>query len=117
MRQLFLLIFLSGCGSLTLRPAVSHNMMLGATALGTPVECDRMDSKYVGWTATTIVAGVLSGSSGLGSIFTESTPRYVVGGVGAGLAAITALSAFIGTHYAQRFTRLCSTAPVSAVGE
>ncbi len=103
---IILITCLGGC-AFTLRSTIRNTMQVAATS--TPAECDKIDSQYVGWTATTVVSGVLSGGSGLSSIFTESTPRYVVGGVGVSLAAVTALSTFMGTHYAQKYTRLCVT--------
>lgn len=113
----------SGCSSLTLRPVNANHWMrktevmarLGVdeTALNQllPAEqaaCDKLDGQVTGWTATALVVGVLSGGSGVTSIFTDSTPRYVVGGVGVGLAATAALAAYMSTTLAQNYARKCT---------
>lgn len=124
MRTALVLFFaLSGCGSLTLRPVnpdhharkveVSERLgieepKLDQTLLAEQAECDSLDNKVLGWTATVVVAGVLSGGSGVTSLFTEQVPRYVVGGVGVVLAAVSALSAYLSTQFAQRYARRCT---------
>lgn len=114
---------LSGCAGFSLRPVQRNHALrlaevrerlgtddarLAAMLASTQAECDALDAKVTGWTATTVVAGVLGGGSGVTSIFTESTSRYVVGGVGVGLAAVSALSAYLSVHYAQGYARRCA---------
>lgn len=122
MRLALTLVLLSGC-SVSLRPVQRNHALriaevterlgvdqptLNAALANTQTQCDSLDAKVTAWTATTVVAGVLGGGSGVTSIFTESTPRYVVGGVGVGLAAISALSAYLSVHYSQAYARLCT---------
>lgn len=123
MKPLLAILLLSGCGSLTLRPVnpdhharkVEVSARLGVsepkldqTLQAEQVECDTLDNKVLGWTSVTILGGVLSGGSGVTSMFTADTPRYVVGGIGVALAAISALSAYLSTQYASRYAHRCT---------
>lgn len=117
------LLLLAGCGGLSLRPVNPNHVQRKAEVTGRlgidepnlnqvlqadQVECDRLDNRVLGWTATSIVLGVAGGGSGVTAMFTESTPRYVTGGIGVGMAALTALSAYMSTQYAQRYARRCT---------
>lgn len=121
--MLTLLAALSGCGSLRLRPVnpdhkarkaevtqmlTTDENTLNAALKAEQAECDSLDNKVLGWTATTIVAGVLGGGGGVTSILTNDTPRYVVGGLGVGLAAVSALSAYLSTQYSSRYSHRCT---------
>jgi hypothetical protein len=114
---------LAGCGSLTLRPVQRDHALrmaqvkemlgtddahLSVMVVNSQAECDALDTKVTAFTASSVVAGVLGGGSGVTSIFTESTPRYVVGGVGVGLSALTALTAYLTVRYSQLFARRCT---------
>jgi hypothetical protein len=81
---------------------------LSASIEYTQEQCDRIDSRVMGWAATAIATGVLSSGSGISSIFTESTPRYVVGSIGVGLATLAGISSYLSTAYAQKFARRCT---------
>jgi hypothetical protein len=117
------LVFLGGCGTLTLRPVQTNHALrmsemtyklevpretLNATIENTQAQCDVLDSRVMGWTGTSIASGILGGGSGLASVFTETTPRYVVGGIGVGLATLAGISAYLSTAYAQKFARRCT---------
>ena len=117
------LLVCTGCGTFSLRPVQRDHAKriaevkerlgvddahLGGMLATEQAECDALDNKATGWVATTIVAGVLGGGSGLTSVFTNDTPRYVVTGTGIALAAVSALSAYMGSHYAQRYSRECA---------
>ncbi len=114
---------LTGCGGITLRPVqrdhairlaqvrallATDDAHLSVAVSNTKEECDDLDGKVTAWTATGAGLGVLAGGSGLTALFTDSTPRYVTGGVGAGLAAFTAVATFLSTHYAQNYARRCA---------
>lgn len=114
---------LSGCGTLSLRPLQRDHIVrmtevkenlgtddahLSVALTNTQAQCDSLDAKVTGLTATSIVVGVLGGGSGVTSIFTESTPRYVVGGVGVALSTLTALTSYLTVHYAQLYARRCT---------
>lgn len=120
---LALCFLLSGCGTLTLRPMQRNHdermaevrarlntddAHLSVMLASTQEECDSLDARATGWTASSVVVGVLGGGSGAASLFTDSTPRYVVGGVGVGLSAVSALSAYMSVHTAQQYARKCS---------
>jgi Zn-dependent alcohol dehydrogenase len=123
MKKLLVLLLLTGCGTLRLRPVnldhrarkleVTQTLSTDEERLNTALkaeqsECDSLDNKVMGWTATTIVAGVLGGAGGVTSLLTDNTPRTVTGSVGVGLAAISALSAYLSTQYAQRYSHRCT---------
>lgn len=114
---------LAGCGTLTLRPVQTNHALRKAEVsqkLGVPeetvnaavaadqAECDALDNKVTGFTATTVVLSILSGGSGVTSIFTDQTPRYATGGVAVGLAASSALFTYLSTQFAQRYSRRCA---------
>lgn len=78
-------------------------------SLGDQYECDRLDGAATGWTATSVVAGVLGGGAGITTtILDQQTPRWATGSVTVGLAAISALSGYLSTHYAARYTQRCT---------
>lgn len=116
-------LLVSGCGGLRLRPdnrnhaerkaEVTQRLNTDPTSLDAVLkaeqqECDSLDNKVLGWTATTIVAGVLGGSGGVTSLLTDSTPRWVTGGIGVGLSALSALSAYLATQYSARYSHRCT---------
>jgi hypothetical protein len=120
---LWLSFALAGCGSLSLRPVQQDHVVrmaqvkemlatddahLSVSLASSQVECDAIDARVTAFTASSIVVGVLGGGSGVSSLFTEATPRYVVGGVGVGLAAMSALTAYLTVHYAQLYARRCA---------
>lgn len=124
MRTLVLLAALAAaCSTVRLRPdnpdhaarklEVTQRLNTDAQSLDAVLkaqqdECDSLDGKVLGWTATAVVAGVLGGGGGVTSLFTESTPRYAVGGVGVGLAAVTALASYLSTQYSARYSHRCT---------
>lgn len=116
-------LFTTGCASLSLRPVQPNHALrkaevaqklgvdqatIEAAVTADAATCNRIDNTVTGFTATTVVLGVLSGSSGIASIFTDQTPRYVTGGIGVGLAASTALFTYLSTQFAQRYARQCA---------
>ena len=109
-RLICALAVLTACSDVhfSLKPDSSLDHMRKLT-LETP-ECVALDNKNLGWMATSVVAGVLGGGSGVTSLLTDNTPRYVVSSVGIGLSALAALSSFLSTQYAARYTRQCLTA-------
>jgi hypothetical protein len=122
-RSLVAALLLAGCGHFSLRPVQRDHAIrvaevkerlgtddahLSVMIANTQDQCDSLDAKVTGFTATSIVVGVLGGGSGVTSIFTESTPRYVVGGVGVGLAAMSALTAYLTVHYSQEYAHKCT---------
>lgn len=68
----------------------------------------KLNDEAIGLMAASIGLGVLAGSSGVTTLFTSSTPRYVVGAVGlalqVGAGVTTALSTLYGTRYAAECT-------------
>jgi hypothetical protein len=123
MRVVVVWLFLTGCGSLTLRPVnpdhaarkleVTGKLGIDEVNLDQVIKedkaaCDALDNKVIGFTATAVTLGVLGGGSGLTSIFTENTPRYAIGGVGVGLAALTALFSYLSTQFASKYARQCA---------
>lgn len=117
------LLFLVGCGTLSLRPKNPDHfarraevaqklgvdpLVVDAALAADKAACDKLDNTVTGFTATTVVLGVLSGGSGLTSIFTDNTSRYVTGGIGVGLAASTALFTYLATTFSQKYARNCA---------
>lgn len=121
---LLLLWWLTGCAALSLRPVqrdhalrkaeVSQKLGVDAPIIdgalaADQAECDALDGKVTGWTATSVVLGAISGGGGLTTVLTDdTTARYVVGGVGIGVAVLTALSAYLATSYSQKYARRCA---------
>lgn len=118
-----ILCLLSGCSSLSLRPVnpdhvarkaeVTRRLGIDETNLNQVLKddqqaCDKLDRTVMGWTGTSVAMGSLAGGSGVTSLFTESTSRYVVGGLGIGLAAFAAVSAYLSTAYASKYSRQCT---------
>ncbi len=114
---------LSGCSALSLRPVERNHALrkaevtqklgvdeetVNAAVAADQAECDALDNKVTGFTATTVVLAILSGGSGLTSVFTDNTPRYAIGGVGVGLAAGSGLFTYLSTQFAQRYSRRCA---------
>ncbi len=112
------------CGCLSLRPVqrdhalrkaeVSVRLGVDSPAIdgalaADQAECDALDGKVAGWTAVTVVGGVLGGGGGLTTVLTDDpTARYVVGGLGIAVAAVTALGAYMATATSARYTRRCA---------
>ena len=72
-------------------------------------ECSKLDSSAVGWTASGVLFGALGASGGGGAAAADDpTTRYAVGGVAAGLTVFAAMSTFLGSHYAKRYTNRCT---------
>jgi hypothetical protein len=81
---------------------------LGAIILSA-ADCSKLDNEQIGWTAASVVFGVLSGSGGIvASVFDNSAPRYVVGSVGLTLAAGAALSAYLANTYQHKYVAGCT---------
>lgn len=73
-------------------------------------ECSKIDRNVIGWTATSVVLGVLGGSSGgLAASFSESTPRYITGSISAVLSVVGALGGFLGSVYSKQYATRCTT--------
>lgn len=123
MWKIVALALLAGCSSISLRPVnPDHHArkmeltqrlgvgeeLLNATLAADQAECDKLDNEVTGFTAATVVIGVLGGGSGLTSVFTDSTPRYATAGTSVGLAAFSALFAYLSTSFAQKYARRCA---------
>lgn len=70
--------------------------------------CVALDRDATAWTATTVVASVLSGGGGVSTIFTAQTPRIAISSTGVGLAALSALSTYLAAHYASQYAQGCT---------
>lgn len=104
------IMFLQGCGSISMLPRPRR--IVGdarVEAVAVSPACMALDRDVAGFTATSIALGALSGGSGLGSLFTSSTSRYVVGGVGVGLGTFGAVFAYLSTYFAASYARQCTT--------
>lgn len=109
-RVLVFLLVLSGCESWSLQQKRS---LIPPKADPSPTSltefCLSLDSKVTGWTATSIVVGALSGSSGLTvAALPDETPKWVMGSISLALSGVAALSAFMSTHYAAQYAKACT---------
>jgi hypothetical protein len=120
----FLSFFLLASCSISLRPVQKDHALrrveiiqkldvdpvrLDSTLAADKTECDALDGKVTAWTGVSIASGVLAGGGGLTSILTDdSVARYVVGGVGLAVAVVTAVSSYLSTSYASKYSRTCA---------
>jgi hypothetical protein len=125
MRAVFAtLAFVAGCSTITLRPVQRDHAIrkaevssklgvdeptLNATLAADQAECDALDASVTKWTVLSLVAGGLAGGSGLTTIITDNQiTRYVIGGVGIGVAVLTPVFAFMSASYSQKYARRCA---------
>lgn len=102
----FIAMMLCGC---SLRPVMRTSLWLPTVKLDAD-QCIAIDRAYIGWSATAIASGVLSGGGGLvAGVLPETTPREATGGVSLGLAVITAVSGFVAMQKARQYTAGCTT--------
>ncbi len=105
---LLLLVTVPGC-------ALSWRSMKAAGPAAEPTEaqrqqCAALDAKPMGWNVATIIAGGLSGASGLTSIVVpdNSAVVYSMGGVAIFVTVFGGIAAYLQSAYTQRFCRLCA---------
>lgn len=111
----FLLSLLPGCNAFSLLPhparPVGTHLMIGVPVAS--ARCDALNTDVIALTATSVGFGVLSSGSGVTSLFTSSTSRYITGGVGIGLALFSGVFTSLSASFAANFTQECTTPTVS----
>ncbi len=108
---LMLLLLVLSLTSCSLRPTLRGDS--SATALPDEATCADLNRDAVAFSATAAGLGVLAGGSGVSSVLTSSTPRYVVGGVGVGLATMSAVFTYLGSAYSAEYSHTCTTEAVA----
>jgi hypothetical protein len=108
MRLVILSVLLAGCVHLS--PQHPKGPMIASPAsLSDRIACDRLDNFQIGWTATSVVAGVLGGGGGITTaVLDEHVPRYVTGSFSVFLSASAALAAYMSTTYTKKYTEQCT---------
>lgn len=106
-----LLLSIPGCSALYLLPPARQLHPAQAAAVApmlSSAACAALSREVTAWTATTVVASVLGGGSGVSAIFTAQTPRIAIASTGVGLATLSALSAYLSARFAANYAQGCT---------
>lgn len=105
-RAAALLVLVAGCSLQwkNMRPNADESLAAQQAA------CAKLDSQQMGWNVAAIVAGGLSGASGLTTIALPSNQDvvYAMGAVSVVVTIASAVSTYVAAHYTQLFCRQCA---------